>query len=94
MLQPPQRKSKQTPLLPTEDFEPDVHVAARCMRVGADFLVRLLNKTCQVVLRHTFVLDAHFDREPEAAAVARANGNRAGDLGLARILLVLLGDEV
>ena len=93
MLQPPQRKSKQTQL-PTEDFEPDVHVAARCMRVGADFLVRLLNKTCQVVLRHTFVLDAHFDREPEAAAVARANGNRARNLGLARILLVLLGDEV
>src|SRR4029077_14525166 len=36
----------------------------------------------------------HLHREPEPAALARANGDGASDFGFARVLVVMLGDEV
>src|SRR6185437_8000012 len=72
----------------------DRHVVARRMRVGADLLMRLLGEGGELGLRQVLVLNAQRDGEAEAAAVARTDRDRAGDLGLARILLLLLGDEI
>ena len=82
------------PSLAADDIEGDVNVAARCMRIGADLFVSFLNEARQLGLRQAFVLDAHLNGEPEAAAVARADGCGTCHPGFARILLVLFRDEV
>src|SRR5258708_34188781 len=56
--------------------------------------MRLLGEGGEFRLRQALVLDAQGHREAEAAAIARADRHGTGDLGLARVLLLLLGDEV
>jgi hypothetical protein len=45
-------------------------------------------------LLQAVVLDAQPDRDAEAAALPRADRNRAGDIGLGSVLLMLLTDKV
>ena len=56
--------------------------------------MRLFHELLELALRNAPVFDAHLDGKPEATALAWANGDGASYLGLARIQLVLLGDEV
>src|SRR5262245_63741217 len=64
------------------------------MRVGADLLVRFLGKRVELALWQTPVLDAHLDREAEAAAVARADRYGTGNLRVRRVLLLLFRHEI
>src|SRR6266404_8151826 len=64
------------------------------MRVGADLLVRLAHQALELRLREAAVLDLHLHGDAEAAAVARADGYRAGDLGPGGVALLLLADEI
>jgi tricarballylate dehydrogenase len=58
--------------------------------IGADLFVCFLGQRRQIGLLQALVLDAQLDCDAEAAALTRADRNRAGDLGLGRVLLVLL----
>src|ERR1700737_2336925 len=80
--------------LPTDDLKLHVDIAARGVGIGADLFVGFLGQRRQIGLLQALVLDAQLDRYAEAAALTRADRNRAGDLGLGRVLLVLLADEV
>src|SRR5262249_12216861 len=64
------------------------------MRVGADLLVRLAHQALELRLRDASVLDLHLHGDAEAAAVARADGHRAGDRRLGGVALLLLADEI
>src|SRR5262249_48787232 len=75
---------------PAHDLELDGDVAARGVRVGADFLVRLFREGLQLGPGEAAVLDAHLDRQPEPPGVPRADRHGAGDLGRGGVLLVLL----
>src|SRR6185503_14267344 len=59
-----------------------------------DFLVGLSGEGLQLGLRQARILDPHLDAQTKAATLARADRHGTGDLSLARVLLVLLGDEV
>src|SRR5258708_1933968 len=81
-------------MLAADHFERDLHVAARGVGVRADLFMRLAYQRLELGLRKAVVLDAHLHRQPEAAAVARADRDGAGDPRLRRIALLLLRDEV
>src|SRR5436190_18248101 len=76
------------------NLELDADVVARRVRVRADLLVRLARERGELGLRQALVLHAELHREPEAAAVARAYRDRAGDARLRGVLLRPLADEV
>src|SRR5260221_5562969 len=77
-----------------DDFELHRDVVARRMRVRADLLVRLAGERGELGLRQALVLHAELHRQAEAAAVARADRDRAGDTRLGSVLLLALADEV
>jgi transaldolase len=81
-------------VLSADHLELHVDVAARGVRIGADLLVRFPGERGEVGLGQRLVLDAHFHRDAEAAAVARTDRHRAGDLRLGGVALLLLGDVV
>src|SRR5258708_40266751 len=62
-----------------DDFELHRDVVARRMRIRADLLVRRAGERRELGLRQALVLHAELHREAEAAAVARADRDRAGD---------------
>src|SRR5579883_744020 len=64
------------------------------MRIGANFLVRLIGERLQFGRRQAAVDDMQLHCEAEAAGLARADRDRAGRGRLARVLLMALGDEV
>src|SRR5579862_7680119 len=64
------------------------------MAVGTDLLMRFFDERREIALRQALILDAHFDRDAEAAAFARADRDRRCDRGLRRVFLVLLADEI
>jgi uracil-DNA glycosylase family protein len=74
--------------------ELDRNIATGGVRIRADLLMRLLGEGRELRLRQALVLDAQAHGEAEAAALARPDRHGAGDLRLARVLLLLLGDEV
>src|SRR5215831_5482786 len=80
--------------LSADHLERHIHVAARGVRVGADFLVRFLRERRELGLGQALVLDAQLHRETEPAALARPDRHRARDLRLGGVLLLLLADEV
>src|SRR5258708_36415644 len=77
-----------------DDFELHRDVVARRMRVRADLLVRLAGERGEVGLRQALVLHAELHREAEAAAVAPADRDRAGDPRPSSVLLLALADEI
>jgi hypothetical protein len=83
-----------TACLTSHDLELHVDIAARGVGVGADLLVRLMGQRRQIDLLQAVVLDAQLDRDAEAAALPRADRNRADDFGLGSVLFVLLTDKV
>src|SRR5260370_3606836 len=80
--------------LTADHIERDIHVAARRMRVGTDFLVRFPHERGELGLRNAFILAAPVRRKPEPAASPRAYRHPAGYLGPRRVFLLLLGDEI
>src|SRR5207247_9320885 len=76
------------------NFELDADVVARRVRVRADLLVRLARERGELGLRQAPVLHAELHRQTEAAAVARADRDRAGDARLRPVFLLPLADEV
>src|SRR5689334_892159 len=72
----------------------DGNVVARGVRVRADLLVRLAGERRELGLRQAPVLHAELHREAESAALARADGDGAGDPRLRGVFLVLLADEI
>ena len=82
------------PALGADHVELDVDIVTRGVRVGADLFVRLLDQVRELSLLQALVLDTHLHGKTEAAAVARADRDGAGDLSVGRVLFVLLGNEV
>src|SRR5437867_9049502 len=76
------------------NLELDGDIVARRVRVRADLLVRLARERGELGLRQALVLHAELHREAEAAAVARADRDCAGDARLRGVLLLPLADEV
>ena len=64
------------------------------MGVRADLFVRLAHEAFQFGLGDASVHDLHLHGEAEAAAVTRTDGDRAGDLRLGGVALLLLADEI
>src|SRR6476469_7718202 len=82
------------PALGADHVELDVDIVTRGVRVGADLFVRLLDQVRELRLLQALVLDTHLHGKTEAAAVARADRDGAGDLSVGRVLFVLLGNKV
>src|SRR5437660_2198154 len=76
------------------NLELDGDVVARRVRIRADLLVRLAGERGELGMGQAPVLHAELDREAEAAAVARADRDRAGDARPGGVLLLPLADEV
>ena len=93
---PRQRKvrGRGRPALSADHLELDVDIVTRGVRVGADLFVRLLDQVRELRLLQALVLDTHHHGKTEAAAIARADRDGAGDLSVGRVLFVLLGNEV
>src|SRR5258708_2335681 len=80
--------------LTADRLERDIHVAARRMRVGTDFLMCLLHEHGEIGLSDALILDTNLHREPKTTALAHADRYRACYLGPRRVFLILLGDEI
>src|SRR4029077_8221523 len=80
--------------LGADHVELDVDIITRGVRVGAYLFVRLLDQVHELHLLQALVLDTHLHGKTEAAAVARADRDGAGDLSVCRVLFVLLGNKV
>src|ERR1700685_2139930 len=80
--------------LTADHLERDVHVAARRMRVGTDFLVCFPHEHGEIGLSNALILDLHLHREPKTTVLARADRYRARYLGPRRVFLLLFGDEI
>ena len=63
--------------LTADHLERDIHVAARRMRVGTDFLVCFPRKRGEIGLSNALILDAHLHRESKTTALAHADRCRA-----------------
>src|SRR5262245_37713430 len=72
----------------------DLYVPAHRVRVGANLGMSFLDELLELGLRHTLIVNTQLDGQTKAATLARTDRNRTGHLGLACILLVLLGDKV
>lgn len=72
----------------------DVHVIAGGVGIGADFLVGFLDEGFEFGLGQAVIDNVHCDSKAKAAAVARTNGDGAGDRGVLGVLFMLGGDEV
>src|SRR4029077_7359529 len=68
--------------------------AACGVRVGTDLLVRLARQRGQIGLRQAPILHAHLHCETESAQFARTDRDRTSDARLARVLFLLLADEI
>ena len=68
------RRPVPTPVeLPAPDLDLHVDIAARRVRVGADFLVRFLRERREFSLRQARIYDLELHGDPKAAAVARTD---------------------
>jgi hypothetical protein len=75
-------------------FKRNIHVAARCVGIGANLLVSLPHKRVQFILCNVLVLDAHLNGNAETAALALADRHGAGDLSSCGVAFLLLRYEI
>jgi hypothetical protein len=80
--------------LAANDLEGHVYIPAGGVRIRTNLGMGLLDEPLKVSLRKGLVFDVHPHCKAKAAPFARADGDSTRHLGLARILLVLLTDEV
>src|SRR5215470_18833348 len=80
--------------LAANDFKRDFDVVARGMGIGADLFMRFPNKSGELCLDDALVLDVYLHREAETAALARTYAHGASHLGLGRVFLLRLGNEI
>src|ERR1700722_9425596 len=88
------RPARMQSSLTADHLERDIHVAARRMRVGTDFLVCFPHEHGEIGLSNALILDAHLHREPKTTTLADADRCRACYLGRRRVFILLLGDEI